>query len=425
MDLDQYYNLVRYLDDISFTSHMTDTEKRQLQLKARHYFVRNGILYKRNRQHPDRPLTVVRVTEAETILYNMHSDPTAGHFAFDGTFQRTIARYFWPQMGQDIKEYIKACTTCQRFGGTKRKEPLHPIRVGQPFDRVGIDLVGPLPITTHGNRYIIVATEYLTKWPEAKAIPSKNAEHIAQFFYDDIICRHSCPKELLSDQGTEFCNQLVNALCNKHKVKHALSSAYHPQTNGLVERFNQTLCCALARTIDSSQQEWDELIPSVLLAYRTMKHTTTRHEPFFLLYGRSATLPIELEIPTYPTEPIDEADNVLRHVYRLITKLPDAWNKAKEAITNSQNYQKKRHDQKIITPDILKIGDKVWLQRKTREHKFAAKWLGPYYIHDILHNGAYRLRHLDSDEVLRHTYHGERLKQYLEYRPMEPQIIIE
>ena len=91
----------------------------------------------------------------------------------------------------------------------------------------------------------------------------------------------------------------------------------------------------------------------------------------------------------------------------MITRLPEAWRNAKQAITNSQDYQKKRHDQKIKKPDLLHIGDKVILQRKTQDHKFAAKWLGPYYIHDVLRNGAYRLRQLDSDYVLPHTYHGE------------------
>jgi len=235
MELNLYYDLLHFLNDASCTNNLSMDEQRKLKTQSRHYLARNGLLYKRNRQNPNRPLRVICKTEVETILYNMHSDPTAGHFAFEGTFQRTVARYFWPQMGDDIKNYIRSCQTCQQFGGVRRQEPLHPIRVGQPYDRVGIDLVGPLPPTKNGNRYIIVMTEYLTKWPEAKPIPSKTAETIAFHFYEEMICRHGCPKELLSDQGTEFCNQIVNSLCQLHGIRHTLSSAYHPQTNGLVE----------------------------------------------------------------------------------------------------------------------------------------------------------------------------------------------
>ena len=118
---------------------------------------------------------------------------------------------------------------------------LHPIKIGQPFDWIGIDLVGPLPETKQDNKYIIVATEYLTKWPEAKAIPSKYAEIIALFIYKEIICRHGCLREILSDQDTEFYNQIVNSMCNLFNVQHVLASAYHLQTNGLVEWFNKTL----------------------------------------------------------------------------------------------------------------------------------------------------------------------------------------
>jgi hypothetical protein len=425
MDLSLYYNLLRYLADVNVMDNLSLDEQRKLKLQSRHYLARDGQLYKRNRSHPERPLKVIKTTEVEAILYNMHSDPLAGHFAFDGTFQRTIARYFWPQMGEDIKNYINSCQTCQKFGGTRRKEPLHPIQVGKPYDRVGIDLVGPLPPTKNGNRYIIVMTEYLTKWPEAKPIPNKNAETIAAHFHEEIICRHGCPKELLSDQGTEFCNQIVNALCQLHGIRHTLSSAYHPQTNGLVERFNQTLCKSLAKISHERNQDWDNLIPSVLFAYRTMKHSTTRHTPFYLTYGRDATLPVEFEFPTYPSEPIDEIDNLLRHTYQLIDKLPPALNKAHQNIINSQDYSKQRHDQRISNQDPLKIGDKVWLERKQHSHKFAPKWLGPFYIHDVLQNSAYRLRRLHDGTVLPNTYHGTRLKLYKQYKALEPIIVIE
>src|SRR3954462_176453 len=270
----------------------------------------------------------------------MHSDHLAGHFAFDGTFQRTIICYYWPQMGDDIKNYIQACQTCQKFGRNRHKEPLHPIHVGEPYDRVGIDLIGPLPVTQRNNRYIIVMVDYLTKWPEAKPIPNKNAETIVSHFHEEIICRHGCPKELLSDQGTEFCNLVVNALCKLHGIRHTLSSAYHPQTNGLVERFNQTLKKSLAKLAHERNTDWDLLIPSVLFAYRTMTHSTTRYTPFYLTYGRDATLLIELSIPTYPTEPIDEIDNLLRYTFQLIDKLPPALIQAQQHIVNSQDYSK-------------------------------------------------------------------------------------
>ena len=155
-----------------------------------------------------------------------------------------------------------------------------------------------------------------------------------------------------------------------------------------------------------------------------MRHSTTRHTPFYLTYGRDATLPIELEISTYPTEEINEVDNLLRRTYQLMTKLPEALHDARQSIDQSQDYQKQRFDRKVTKLTTLNIGDKVWLERKQHSHKFAPKWLGPFYIHDVLNNSAYRLRKIDSGEVLPNTYHGTRLKLYLEHKPLEPVVII-
>ena len=159
-------------------------------------------MYKKNKENPNRPIKVAKETEIEEILYHTHSDPLAGHFSLEETYRQIKIRYYWPQMYDDVRKYVKSCDECQRRGKNKRNEPLHPIKVGQPFDRLGMDIVGPLPKTTRGNTHIVVATEYLTKWPEARAIPNAKASSVVSFFYEDIICRHGCPKELLKDRGT-------------------------------------------------------------------------------------------------------------------------------------------------------------------------------------------------------------------------------
>lgn len=102
--------------------------------------------------------------------------------------------------------------------------PLHPIPVLTPFHQVGINIVGPLPITPRSNRYIVVATDYMTKWPEARAIPFANAQEVSSFIFEEIICRHGCPEKLLSDCGTHFLNHVVDRLLEKFRIKHLLSS---------------------------------------------------------------------------------------------------------------------------------------------------------------------------------------------------------
>ena len=122
-------------------------------------------------------------------------------------------KYFWPSYGEDIKRYIESCDACQRRGKPQRNEPLHPIKVGQPFSRVDIDIIGPLNISKLKNQYIVTATDYLTKWVEARALKKANAANVAKFLWEDIICRYGSPKELLSDRGWVFLSETIKEIC--------------------------------------------------------------------------------------------------------------------------------------------------------------------------------------------------------------------
>ena len=130
---------------------------------------------------------------------------------------------------------------------------------------------------------IIVATEYLTRWPEAHAVPDASASTLAQFIFEKIVCKHGTPKIVLSDQGRNFISETVRILCEKFLIKHKFSSPYHPQTNSMVEKFNRTLCESLAKV--KRDDDWDLYIPAVLLAYRTKRHATTGYTPFNLYMG--------------------------------------------------------------------------------------------------------------------------------------------
>ena len=123
-------------------------------------------------------------------------------------------------MYEDIKAYVKACDSCQCRGESSKNNELHPILPHSPFYQIGIDFVGPLPITPQGNRYIIVAVDMFTKWPEAKAVKEATASQVAQFIYEDIICRHGCPIKILTDHGTHFNNVMIKELMEKFRIKH-------------------------------------------------------------------------------------------------------------------------------------------------------------------------------------------------------------
>ncbi len=147
-------------------------------------------------------------------------------------------------------------------------------------------------ITRRGNHYIVTVIDYFIKWSIAKALKEATEKAVSKFIYQKIICEHGCSEVLQSDQETHFINRVIEDLMEKFRIKHRLFSPYHPQTNGLVERFNQMLCEKLAK-LSEETDNWDKFVDPVLIAYRMTKHSATGVTPFLLTYGREAVLPID------------------------------------------------------------------------------------------------------------------------------------
>ena len=367
MESQTYHRIKNYLTNNNFPATFNNKQKQQLQSQSKFFEVKNNQLYKKDRRRKTRNqlLKVIQKHEIEPILYLMHNHPTGAHLGVDKTFDKIRNQYYWPQMFENIKDYIKSCDRCQRRGKHRIPGLLHPIPVDKPFSRIGIDVVGPLPITAKGNRYIIVATDYFTKWPEAEAVSEATGSRVAEFIYQVIICRHGCPKQLLSDRGTHFNNEVVNGLLKQFEIRHLLSTPYHPQTNGLVERFNRTLCESLAK-LTEGQEDWDQHIAPVLFAYRTAKQSSTKMTPFYLVYGRHP------QLPTIDTTEVIE-NNILDRLFTLIEELPRQQEVAKRNITRNQEKQKQRHDRKIDPTRKYKIGDKVLMYDTARNKHFTRK----------------------------------------------------
>ena len=136
----------------------------------------------------EQSLKVIKATEIEEILFNNHATTHTGHFGIETTYHQIIQNYYWPRMHMNIEKYIKACDVCQQKGRTRRNNLLYPIDSKEPFEKIGIDLVGPLTSTKDEYKFIVVTIDYSTKWSEARVIPNSTAESITPFLYEDIFC---------------------------------------------------------------------------------------------------------------------------------------------------------------------------------------------------------------------------------------------
>ena len=284
-------------------------------------------------------------------------------------------------MHSQIKDWCSTCEPCLKrkrdYG--KNPAPLIPIPIGLAFDRVACDVLGPLPLTKSGNKYILIFADYRTKWVEGAALPSTEAALIAKQFFDLIISRHGCPHTLLSDRGQNFMSKLMHEIYMIMNVKKLNTSSYRPQTDGQVERFNATLAQSLTMYCNANQTDWDQYIQGVLFGYRTSSSTATNESPFFLLYGRHPRLPMDVRL--LPPSKLSVDNSAYRSL--IVKNLAAAQKLASEKNSAQQNVMKTHFDKKAAPP-TFKVGQKVFVHDPTKKKgltkKLSDHFQGPYTI---------------------------------------------
>ena len=355
------------------------------------YTIQNGLLYWNNLKKTSNAKLVVPSALRYQIMKEHHDEMSGGHFGRNKTCAKITNRYFWPRMIKDIINWCESCTVC---AARKRPPPgrarHHPIlSFEQPFDLVGMDFLGPLTTTTNGNKYIIVFTDYLSRWVEAFATRDMTAVTVSRILINEIICRYGAPIRLLSDQGTNFMSKLVAEVCKYFHTLKINTSAYHPETNGLTERFNGTICQLLSAYINNQQTDWDVYLPACLYAYRTSLQPSVETSPYELLFGREAN---------YPTALDQFTDKV-----RQIKEMNVVWEKAKESLQKIAIKSKTRRDAES-KDKTFKLGELVrihqpatpiGLKQKLRKDLYA----GPCRVVDVDEHG---------DALL--EYQGNKLK---------------
>ncbi|UYV80142.1 K02A2.6-like, partial [Cordylochernes scorpioides] len=377
----------------------------------------NGCLYKRNPRPEGRAwLLVVPRGRKKDILKEHHNHMICGHLGVTRTMHRLKDKYFWSSMLKDVVEYVRTCHLCQSRIGSNQLPAglLHPIPAANyPFERVGIDFLGPLPSTKNRKKWMIVLTDYYTKYAETKAVIDATAREVAKYLTENVILKHGAPRYLISDRGSQFTSNLVKEITKICQIQHCLTTSYHPQTNGLTERLNRTLINMKSMYVNVDQRNWEEILPFITHAYNTTIQETTKYSPFFLLYGREpVSILDDTNIFIEPgSEDYDE------YVSKLMEKIVRTRDIVKVNTERSQekmiNYYNQKHRQTGYEP-----GDLVALWTPIRKpgkcEKLLRRYFGPYIVLKKISGVNYSIVPEDNpgNRTQPTTVHISRIKPY-------------
>ncbi len=354
--------------------------------------IENGILFRK--QQP--PLSSVPFVPAgrlrADILKIYHDTPGNGaHFGRDKTIRKIQERYYWPTMVADIRNYVNSCLPCAQNNYRRQKLPgkLKPIPPPEGIWKLlSMDFHGPIaPTSKQGNRYIISLTDVLSKFVIAKAVKDCSAATAVNFLINDVILKYGTPTCILTDNGTHFTSQLINNLCKQIGVTHLYSTAYHPQTNGQIERFNATMDGKIAALCNDRRTNWDEMLQFVTFNYNTSIHATTKQTPFEMMHGRKAVLPFDQqqELISLPQDP--------EHGQKIKDYLEKLTEEARKNIIKNQQQYKSRYDSN--RRDLsLKINDLVLVKTRNIRNKFDIRYEGPFRIIKQLGSKTFIVQHV-------------------------------
>jgi len=333
------------------------------------------------------------------LLYQHHDHPTAGHFGYNKTYASISQHYYWVGLKTYVQQYVETCMRCQISKSISRKPAglLQSLQMPRRrWEQVAMDFVGGLPLTDKGNDSILVVVDTLSKMAHFIATTERvTAAEVADIFMQHIVRLHGIPRRIISDRDPRFVSEAWEVFTSKHNIQRALSTAFHPQTDGQTERTNRTMEQMLRIYIQIDQSRWEELLPALELAYNTAPQASTGLSPFQIMIGENPPTGKDVEM----LEP--QVTPALTKTFRMMVA------RALAHIAMAQQRQKRNAD-KHRREVTYNVGDKVLLNTKflhlDGSRKLKQRYLGPFTIARKIGTVAYELA-LPPSMTIHNVFH--------------------
>ncbi|XP_076461701.1 uncharacterized protein LOC143294155 [Babylonia areolata] len=373
---------------------------------------RKGILYREYRQaKTEYSQVVVPAQLRHGVMKLAHEPPMGGHQGGKKTLDRIWKQFFWPGMCADVRRFVSSCDQCQKVSPKPQRVPLGKMPlIDTPFERVAVDLVGPItPASGSGNRYILVVVDYATRYPEAVPLKTVEATTVAEALWE-VWTRVGVPSEILTDRGTQFMSDVMKQMERLLSIRGLATTPYHAQGNGLVERYNGVLKTALRKLTQEKPKQWDRYIPALLFAYREATQESLGFSPFELLYGRTVRGPLSVLRQLWTDEHTsEEVRTTAEYVVDLRNRIEETCELARRNLAaacqrHAEVFNRKSQN-RVFSP-----GDKVLLLLPQRHNKLQLCWQGPFEVLERKGEADYKIRMGGQDKL----YHANLLKRYVE-----------
>jgi transposase InsO family protein len=349
--------------------------------------IQDGILKRRfedvNGKDENWQIILPRVYRIE-FMRIAHSGMTGGHMGYRKTAAAIQRRAYWPTWSSDLTQFIKACEPCARYhrGAIHHQVLLQTPMIGEPWERVSIDITGPHPKSTRSKQYILTLVDHFSKWAEAIPLVNHTAPSVAKALMTHVFSRFGVPRQILTDRGPEFESELFSQLMRWMEIDKLRCTPYKPSTNSMVERFHRTLNSMLGKMVNENQRNWDEQLPLVLAAYRASQHKSTGYSPNKLFLGHETRMPLDLIMGVPSVNPETE-QSVDKFVQKMQEDAEQCYEIARKQLQVAAERRKKSYDIKVRKTEF-KVGDWVWYWYPRRYQKKSPKWqqmyTGPYLI---------------------------------------------